>query len=114
MSVTIKTERLPAFVSADWERNIAAYRIARATEHLGYAQPEVGPPEEHEARHAATSDALHKLILSPAPTINALRQKIGIIDVEQIDDGFWCAREVISILACDAERLLRWVVEEDA
>jgi hypothetical protein len=51
------------------------------------------------------ADALTDLLLHPAPSLGALAE-IEIFKREQIEDGWWRGREMVSTLARDAERLL--------
>lgn len=53
----------------------------------------------------ASSAAMEALLLTPAPTIAALAEKLAIMAQEEIAKGWYRASEVIELAAKDADRL---------
>jgi hypothetical protein len=47
-----------------------------------------------------------ELLLTPAPDLLAFARKLHIADAERIEDGWWRGRDAMSMLSCDAHRLI--------
>lgn len=104
------TNQLPARMTGKWPGLIRNYEIARAEMELLYLTT------NDEAAHTAASDAhsaaLEAMLLMPAECLADIRTKIVIINREKIDEDYWCCREILALLAVDADRLLPFAREQ--
>ena len=104
------TNHLPARHSGKWPGLIRNYEIARAKMELAYAT--TSDEAAHTAAGDAHSDALEALLLMPAECFADIRRKIAVINREKIDEDYWCCREIIALLAGDADRLMPFAREQ--
>ncbi|USI78723.1 hypothetical protein [Sphingopyxis sp. USTB-05] len=54
----------------------------------------------------AYSASVDAILFTPAETLADIRLKIDVMREAEIEDGWWCAKEAIALLAIDAERLI--------
>lgn len=94
-----------------WARRLQEYRKIDGKLTAASATPISDESEEEERQFdelaASHAHAIDDLMLIPAPTVGALIEKIQIFDRNRLADGWWRGTEIMAIMACDAERLLR-------
>ncbi|MEO1921832.1 MAG: hypothetical protein ABGW84_08115 [Sphingomonadaceae bacterium] len=87
------------------------YRTIDAKVAAASAVPAGEETEEEQAKFdelaSMHADAIDDLMLLPAPTVGAFIEKIEIFHRNDLADGWWRASEIVAIMACDADRLLR-------
>lgn len=106
------TNQLPARHSGKWPGLIRNYEIARAKMELAYAT--TNDETAHTAASDAHSAALEAMLLMPAECLADIRTKIAVVNREKIDEDCWCCREIIALLAVDADRLMPFGREQGA
>ena len=97
-----------------WERAEQRHRLAKAAEELFYASDDDLPYDDaYEAKTSQLcnerNDALVEMLMTPAPDLYALADKLRVALTERIDDGWYRGHEALSMLACDATRLINEV-----
>jgi hypothetical protein len=99
---------------ASWKDRLAAYRTTREELNRWEATSNdaacgTSECEAHEAETARLADlyadAVDALMLTPAPDVEALREKLRIFDRDQLANGWHIAAKIAAQLAQDAERL---------
>lgn len=54
----------------------------------------------------AYTDAVDAILLTPAETLPDIRLKIEVMREHEVEDGWWCVKEALALLAIDAQRLI--------
>lgn len=93
-----------------WETKVNRYRLAKALEDLHFAKSPDQYDDAYEdegLRHSdERHDALLEVLLLPAPHMFAFAEKLRISLDERIDDSWYRGHEALSMLVCDANRLI--------
>lgn len=94
-----------------WAFRLQEYRKLDAELALHCAYDSGDDPDYYEAESnrlaSLHADAIDDLMLIPAPTVGAFIEKVEIFHRNGLADGWWRGTEIMAIMACDAERLLR-------
>lgn len=98
----------------DFKQLLSAYRITKAELDRHCAtSPDAGDITEYERRTDRLSDlhteALDRLLLTPAQSAGDFLRKLNIIVQEEIHDGWHLAAPIMALLRADGERLLSGV-----
>ena len=92
---------LPIRLLGAWAKMERDYRFALAEMNL--ATFNGGASEQ---LHDTYTKAVDLILLTPAETLPDIRLKIDVMREQEIEDGWWCAKEAIALLAIDAARLI--------
>lgn len=92
---------LPNKLRGAWPKMENAYRMAAS-------QMQVAAIEgrHSEALNDTYTAAVDAILLTPAETLPDIRLKIEVMREHEVEDGWWCAKEAIALLAIDAARLI--------
>lgn len=95
------THFLPTKLRGAWTSMERNYRMSLA-ENLKAALHD----GDSEAVNDAYTAAVDAILLTPAGSLPDLRLKIEVMREHEVEDGWWCAKEAIALLAIDAARLI--------
>jgi hypothetical protein len=92
---------LPNKLRGAWKTLERNYRIALA-ENLKAATQD----GDSEATNDAYTAAVDAILLTPAEALPDIRLKVEVMREHEVEDGWWCAKEALALLAIDAGRLI--------
>jgi len=92
---------LPTRMKGVWTKLERDYRAALADLQ---AASVVGCASDEQAE--AYTNSIDAILLTSAETQADIRLKIEVMRDHEVEDGWWCAKEAIALLAIDAGRLL--------
>lgn len=92
---------LPTKLRGAWPKMERDYRTAAAK--MQTAAIEGG---DSESLYDAYTGAVDAILLTPAESLPDIRLKIEVMREHEVEDGWWCAKEAIALLAIDAARLI--------
>lgn len=92
---------MPDKLRGAWPKMERAYRSALLE--LQAATLQRRPVDAPYDAYTASVDAI---LLTPAESPPDIRLKIEVMREQEIEDGWWCAKEAIALLAIDAARLI--------
>ncbi len=99
---------LPTKLRGAWAKMERSYRVALSEIQTGHLNGNAT-----DALSDAYTASVDAILLTPAETLADIRLKIEVMREHEVEDGWWCAKEAIALLAIDAGRLIAPTREGD-